>query len=284
MGCLCSDAIAHGIQRRAQVVLWCAVLAAAFFGSGGVRAEEIRIGGTGSALATMQLLGEAYARTRPGTQINVLPSLGSGGGIKAVLAGVIQIAVTSRPLKDAELKAGAVEIEYGRTPFIFATAVTNRTASLTLQELADIYAGKTARWPDGTPIRLVLRPVGDSDSDMIKSMSAALRDGLIAAEQRKGMAFAVTDQDAADMLEKVRGALGPFTLAQLLTEQRKLKALRVNNVEPGAQSIADGSYPYFKQLFMVTTAKTPAAARQFMAFVQSASSRELLLRNGYWVK
>ncbi|MDP1536171.1 MAG: substrate-binding domain-containing protein [Burkholderiales bacterium] len=264
--------------------MWCAVLAAAFFGSGSVRAEEIRIGGTGSALATMQLLGEAYARTRPGTQINVLPSLGSGGGIKAVLAGVIQIAVTSRPLKDAELKAGAVEIEYGRTPFIFATAVTNRTAGLTLQELADIYAGKTARWPDGTPIRLVLRPVGDSDSDMIKSMSAALRDALIAAEQRKGMAFAVTDQDAADMLEKVRGALGPFTLVQLLTEQRKLKALRVNNVEPGAQSIADGSYPYFKQLFMVTTAKTPAAARQFMAFVQSASSRELLLRNGYWVK
>lgn len=283
MGCLFSDANSHGIRRRAQVVLWCAVLAANFFGSGIVRAEEIRIGGTGSALATMQLLGEAYARTRPGTQINVLPSLGSGGGIKAVLAGVIQIAVTSRPLKDAELKAGAVEIEYGRTPFIFATAATNRTAGLSLQELADIYAGKTARWPDGTPIRLVLRPAGDSDSDMIKSMSAALRDALIAAEQRKGMAFAVTDQDAADMLEKVRGALGPFTLAQLLSEQRKLKALRMNNVEPGAQSIADGSYPYFKQLFMVTTAKTPAAARQFMAFVQSASGRELLLRNGYWV-
>lgn len=51
------------------------------------------------------------------------------------------------------------------------------------------------------------------------------------ATQRKGLPFAVSDQNAADTIEKVPGALGASTLAQLLTENRPLKALRLNNAE-----------------------------------------------------
>lgn len=284
MGLQFAYGIPHRIRQRLQGILLCAVSVAALSGTGSVYAEEIRIGGTGGALATMQLLGEAYARTRPGIQIIIVPALGSGGGIKAALAGAIQIAVSARPLTDAEIKAGAVAVEYGRTPFVFATANTNRSPGLTQQALVDIYAGRTERWPDGTRIRLVLRPAGDSDSDMINSMSAAMRDALAAAGKRKGMALAVTDQDAADSLEKIPGALGTSTLAQILAEQRKLKALRLDNVEPNAQSIANGSYPYYKQLFMVTTPKTSPVARQFIAFVQSPAGHEILTRTGHWVK
>ena len=267
----------NGALRMAVYVTCC--LAAA-----NTQAEDIRIGGTGGALATMQQLADAYIKTRPGIRITVLPSLGSSGGIKAVFAGSIQIAVTSRPLKAAEIKAGVAEAEYGRTPFVFATAVKNRITGLTLQQLVDIYAGKTENWPDGTRIRLVLRPVGDSDSDMVKGMSAAMREAKVKAEQRKGMAFAVTDQDAADSLEKIPGALGPTTLAQILSEKRGLKALRLDDIEPSPQSIADGRYRYYKTLFMVTTPKTSPAARQFITFVQSPPGREILVRTGHWVK
>lgn len=278
------DGTAHRLRRSVRKVLLGAAFVAVIPCIAAAQTEELRIGGTGGALATMQLLGDAYTKTRPGIRITVLPSLGSGGGIKAVLAGSIQIAVSSRPLKAEETRAGATEVEYGRTPFVFATAATNPIAGLTLQQLIDIYTGKTENWPDGTRIRLVLRPVGDSDSDMIKAMSAAMRDAKIKAEQRKGMAFAVTDQDAADNLEKIPGALGPSTLAQILSEKRRLKALRLDDVEPAPQTIADGRYAHYKTLFMVTTPKASPAARQFIVFVQSVSGREILLRTGHWVK
>ena len=70
--------------------------------------QELRISGTGAGLGTMQVLAQAYVKTAPGTKLVVLPSMGSGGGIKAVLAGAIQIGVSSRPLSDTETKAGAV--------------------------------------------------------------------------------------------------------------------------------------------------------------------------------
>lgn len=258
--------------------------AAALLLAASVQAEEIRIGGTGAALGTLQMLAQAYAKTQPDVRIAVLPSMGSGGGIKAVLAGAIQIGVSSRPLSEAEAKAGAAAVEYGRTPFVFAAAVTHKASGITTQHLVDLYAGKVDAWPDGSKVRLVLRPVGDSDSEAIKAMSPAMREAKSAAEQRKGMVFAVTDQEAASAIEKVSGALGPSTLALLISEKRGLKALALDGVVPSAQTLANGSYPMFKQLLLVTGPKTPPEALAFVGFVQSAAGREILRQTGHWVK
>lgn len=249
----------------------------------GAKAEVLSIGGTGAALGTMRLLGEAYARQQPGLSVQVLPSMGSGGGIKAVLAGAIQLAVSARPLSAQEQQAGAQAVEYGRTPFVFATQSSNKARGINSQELVEIYAGRLDRWPDGTPIRLVLRPVGDADSETIKSISPALREAKLLAEQRKGMLFAITDQEAADALERTPGSFGPATLALLISEKRALKALTLNGVAPEPRHLADGRYPLAKSLLLVSGPSPGAAARGFIEFTRSPAGREILRRNGYWV-
>ena len=273
--------------RHCPLDHWRHLLAAAALVLGGataVKAEEIRIGGTGSALGTMRLLGAAFAKSHPDIKITVLFSMGSGGGIKAVLAGAVQLAVSSRPLTESEVKAGAVEFEYGRTPLVFATGPKNAAVDLSTQNLIDIYAGKTEQWPDGSKIRLVLRPIGDGDSELIANIAPAMREAKNLAEQRKGMAFSVTDQDAADNIETIPGAVGPSSLAQIITEKRQLKALSLNGVAPDAKALADGSYPLQKPLSIVSSPKSPAAAQAFVAFVRSAAGREILLQTGHWVK
>ncbi|MCB1808002.1 MAG: substrate-binding domain-containing protein, partial [Candidatus Competibacteraceae bacterium] len=114
------------------------------------QAEAFRIGGTGGALATLQLLADAYGQSHPEVEITVLPSLGSGGGIKALAAGAIQLAVSSRPLKDAETRLGVNAFEYGRTAFVFAVGRETAVDSVTTQEVAAIYSGALEHWPDGT--------------------------------------------------------------------------------------------------------------------------------------
>lgn len=264
---------------RCLVTLLCA-----FTVTGNAYADEIRIGGTGAALGTMTILADAFVKRQPDAKFNVLPSIGSGGGIKAVLQGAIHIAVSSRALNATERTAGAVEFEYGRTPFVFATAAAGKTTGLTTQNLIDIYSGSMGQWPDGSRIRLVLRPVGDSDSEIIKAISPAMREAKNAAEQRKGMLFTVTDQETATAIEGTPGALGPTTLALLLSEKRPLKALALNGVAPDAKSLADGAYPLFKQMYIVTSPKSPPSALAFVAFVRSAAGREILQQNGHWTK
>ncbi len=76
---------------------------------------QITIGGTGNALGTMKKIAEAYQQTHPEVEIKVLPNIGSSGAIKAVPAGRIQIGLSARPLKKAELKKGIVTIDSDRS-------------------------------------------------------------------------------------------------------------------------------------------------------------------------
>lgn len=246
-------------------------------------ADEVRIGGTGSALGAMHLLANAYEKFDRGTKLSVLPSLGSGGGIKALLAGAIEIGVSSRALRDKERSQGALELEYARTPFVFATRPATKATGITVTEIAGIYSGRIRNWPDGTRIWLVMRPKGDTDTALIARISPEVRAALDIARKRAGQLTAVTDQECAMLLEKHPGSFGTSTLGQILTEKRKLKALGLNGVEPSAKNLAAGSYPYYKPLFIVTTSKTPEAARRFIAFVQSKAGREILQQTGHVV-
>ncbi|KAF0219759.1 MAG: phosphate transport system substrate-binding [Geobacteraceae bacterium] len=250
--------------------------------SGAARGEDlIKIGGVGSALGAMKLIAAAFEKSHPGIKVQVLPSLGSSGGIKAVLQGALDIGLSGRLLKDDEKGEGAVAIEFARTPFIFITTKDIQKAGLTTQELEKIYGGQIQKWPDGTRIRLVLRPEGDSDTNILKGLSPGMSQAVKSALARKGMAFAVTDQENVKKMEKMPGAFGLSTLTQIITENAPFKILSFNGVKPNVKALADGSYPLFKPLFLVTVpAKTPPTARQFIAFVQSPAGRKILANSG----
>ena len=54
--------------------------------------------------------------------------------------------------------------------------------------------------------------------------------------------------------------------------------LAYNGVKPSVAALAAGSYPLYKPLYLVTTSKTPAAARQFAEFIHSAAGRKILAK------
>jgi phosphate transport system substrate-binding protein len=245
--------------------------------------EQIKIGGTGAALGTMQLLAEAFSQGSPGIKIITVGNLGSAGAIKAMGSGAIDLAVTSRPLSETESRLGMSQLEYARTPFVFAVSARSSVNAITRRELAEIYSGRMAKWPDGSTIRVVLRPVSDIDTELVKAISPGIGQGVSAAEKRPGVQFSVTDQDAAGDLERIPGAIGPSSLALILSERRALKALKLDGVEPTPANAASKAYPLYKQLFFVIGAKRPAAAERFIDFVRSPAGRRILSDNGHWI-
>lgn len=251
--------------------------------SGPAKAETIRAGGTGAALGTMRLLAEAFQKAHPDAKVVIVPGLGSGGGRKALLGGAIEIAVTSKAGKAEEKLQGATATLYGRTPFVFATSKKNSAAALTTKEILEIWNGNRTAWPNGQRLRLILRPESDSDTDVLKSLSPAMAEAVKAALSRPGMKMAVTDGDSADAIESTPGALGTSTLALMISEERSLKALALNGVTPSPKSIADGTYPYMKSVYLLTGSKPSQATQEFVSFVSSARGREILGQLGYWV-
>ncbi len=240
----------------------------------------VKIGGTGSALGTMVQLAGAYEKSHPGIRIMIMPSLGSAGAVKAVLGGGIALAIASLPLTETERQQGAVEVEYARSPFAFITNAKVDKKVVTTHELEDIYSGRKSTWPDGSRIRLILRPEKDIDSRLLRGISPAMDQVVKAAMARPGMIIAITNQESTAAVARTPGALGGATLTEVISEKRPVNILSFNGVQPSVKGIADRSYPLVKSFYLVTTPKTPAEARQFAQFVLSPAGRKILTKNG----
>src|SRR4030042_6356520 len=71
--------------------------------------EKLIITGTGSSIGTMQRMGEVFQKKHPNVTVNLPPSIGSTGAIKAVKAGRIDIGLSYRPLKPDERSMEIIE-------------------------------------------------------------------------------------------------------------------------------------------------------------------------------
>ncbi len=260
-----------------------ALLAIATLLAGAARAQEIVIGGTGNALGTMRLLGQAFVRAHPTMKVTVLDSIGSSGAAKAVPKGAIDLGLMARALTASEGASGLVATEYARSPTVFAVSSKAAVTGITRQQVADIYTGKLTQWPDGTQIRPVLRQPGDDNTIQIRALSPDIERALAIAEKRSGLPYAVIDQEAADKIEAIPGAIGVTTLALIKSEGRALQALKLDGIEPAPEQLASGAYPLVKHFFLVSLRQPSPAASEFAAFVQSAAGRAILTRTGHWV-
>lgn len=241
---------------------------------------NLTIGGTGAALGTMQKLADEFKKSHPDVHVKILPSLGSGGGIKALIAGQLAVGVSSRPITDAERSNGVAAREIAKTPFVFVTGPNNPVNNVTLDELAGLYSGKTTNWPDGDLVRPVLRPLTDIDTQLVKAMSPALAEAVGKAHHRPGKNIAVTDTDSANELEQIPGAIGTSTLSLIKSENRRLKVLIVDGVEPSIQNVSSKKYPYLKSIYLVAPSKPSPMVQAFTKFIDSASGKAILIQTG----
>ncbi len=242
--------------------------------------EVLRIGGTGGAVGTMKRLASAYSKSHPDIRIELMPSIGSSGAVKAVSKGALDIGLIARPLKESEGRLNLQARKYAASPFVFATSTTCPRTDITTEELIMVYGGEMRQWPCGSRVRLVLRPAGDSDMVIIRGISPALSEAVDKALTRPGMLVALTDQDAADILVRGPERFGTSTLALIVTEARPLRILSFNGVVPTLQTLADGSYPLSKTFSLVTNLPPSRHGASFIDFVFSPAGRKILEDSG----
>lgn len=267
-------------SRIVSIIGWTAVMAVLAVPA---RADEtIRISGTGGALGGARLLGEAFMKKHRDVQVEVLKSTGSTGGIKAVKAGKLDIALSSRPLKQEEKGPGIVEEAYAKTPFIFATRSPGPVEGLSLAEIEDIYAGRKTAWPDGSRIFLVLRPKSDYITAFLENISPGMKVASDAALNKVGIFVGMTDQDSADQIEITSGSFGTTTLALVSSEKRRIRPIAVEGISPVDRSGANAKYPYAVTFHLVYAKQgMRGITKEFLRFIRSREGERILRRSGH---
>ncbi len=242
--------------------------------------ETIRIGGTGSALGAMKSIAKAFEKSNPSIKVIFTPSIGSSGAVSAVAKGSLDIGLMGRPLINDELTLGLVPIMYAKSPFVPVIHNKMRINNITSKDVESIYKGTLTTWKNGERVRLVLRPASDADTGLIRQITPEMNSLVDAAQQRKGMLLAKTDQDNLNIIEKTPGAFGFTTLTQVVVEKRKIRILSLNGVHPNLKTLASGSYPFLKTFSIITVRQPSRPVKIFCDFVRSAVGRTILEKTG----
>lgn len=241
--------------------------------------ETVRINGTGAGLVVMKPLIKAFRKSHPNVRFEMERSLGSAAALKAVMAGAIDIAVAGRPLKPEEAQRLQAS-EYGKIPYAVTTHRGVKVKNVTTSELAAMYSGKQAAWPDGEFVRVVLRPLEDADTKILRTLSPEMDAATTAAHARKDMVMGITDQEAFENIKKIHGAVCFTPLAMALSEPGSVNVADFNGVAPTVSNLASGKYPHFKSISIVLREGAPAAAKEFAAFINSGKGTAIARKAG----
>jgi phosphate transport system substrate-binding protein len=241
----------------------------------GSEQTRLIVGGTGSSLGFMRLLGKSYSAYYPEVTVEVLPSLGTSGGIRALKSGAIDVAVAGRHLTDHE-KIGLHHSFLGKSPVVFAVHPGTPVEEITLSEIVNIYDGTNLTWSDQSRIRIFLRPTNDTDWQLMNSFSPELTRALQIARENEGIYLAITDSDAITYLENVRGSIGPATLTMIAAERRRVKILHYHGRNPDAANHIQEKYPMQKSYFLLSRIDTTPAVAKFVDYIQSPQGQKIL--------
>lgn len=248
----------------------------------GVHAAEtnLRIGGSGTDLATFRLIADEFKKSYPNIKVEIPASIGSGGAVKAVTSGWLNIGLMSRSLKQSEQSSKFATHLYAKTPLVFAVSNPHSISSITLKQIEAIFSGQLTKWNSQEEIRLILRPKSDSDTLILLAAYPQLAASLNKAHSQRGLPVAISDQDAINNLENLPGAFGTTTLATILSESRKVKVLALEDDMPSAGNV---QYSLYKELYLILPKNVSQEAVKFIEFLRSSKSIEIFRRTGHQV-
>ncbi|HEX7342528.1 MAG TPA: substrate-binding domain-containing protein [Rhodanobacteraceae bacterium] len=205
-------------------------------------------------------------------------------GIDAVAHGTADIAGSVRGR--APLRSDEAHLVFTPVAWDALVIITNRhnpVDNLTLKQLHDIYYGLITNWDQ----------VGGPDLPIHAYADASPTDGIEFSLRR--LLFGRGNQPVAaprlylnvDALEQAVGldaqSLAVTTLSDAYNHPR-LKMLSINGTRPDTANIANGSYPLYTPLYLVTrppgsNAAKAARIRQFVAFAQSPKVAAIMRRH-----
>ncbi len=226
--------------------------------------DVVRIGGTGMGLRAMERLGEQLSGSGANVAIQVLPSLGSSGGINALLGGALDIALVARPISPAERDKGLTQAVCMTTALVFATSKAASAGSddgITSAQLPALYADPRPLWPDHTPMKVVLRSSTGSEVPYLVGKIPAMAPAFELAYKRGGMPVGMTDQENIKLATQIQGSLAITTLLQIRAENVALRPLRFDGADPALAAAGDGRYPLPLQMCLFVTESRRAAPR-----------------------
>ncbi len=264
------------MKRKNLFLLWALAIVAMF--STTAFAENLVINGSTTVLPITQKVAEAYMKDYPEVNISISGG-GSGNGIKAIIDGTTDIAMSSRFIRDSEVKQA---VDKGSYPVPFSVAYdcivpivhpSNPVDDLSLDQLKDIYTGKTKNWKE----------VGGEDRPIVvfsRDTSSGTYEVWDEKVLRKERVFpgALLQASSGAVVQGVASNRNGIAYVGIGYLTGTIKAVTVNGVEGTEETTLSGEFPVSRPLFIFTRGWPEGRTVHFINYMLNPEKGQKLVK------
>lgn len=217
---------------------------------------------------------------------------GSAGGIAQLGAGQIDIAMSSKPIADAD-KAMFPKVDFTSTQIgedavgivVRKEVADGGLTSITKAQLRMLFEGKISNWKQlgGPDLKTFVydKEPGRGTREVLDKFLYG-KTGKAPAPPTDNPRYAVVggNEETRTKLESTPGSVAPLSTGFVLGHPQ-LVALTVDGVVPTNAHIADKTYPLARPLFLVTNGPATGAAKAFIDYVLSPPGQALVTKHDY---
>ncbi|MFK7741241.1 MAG: phosphate ABC transporter substrate-binding protein [Planctomycetota bacterium] len=262
----------------------------------GSGAKEIENDGSNTMLVVATALAEIYHEQHPEIVISVSGN-GSGTGIASLIAGDVDIANASRPMKPEEIAAAKkngqdpVEHIVGYDGIAIYAHKDNPIESLTLDQLKAIFGtgGSAASWKD------LGIDLGSDSANEIAALSRQSSSGTYEcfrnivlggkkASFKQNCRLLNGSKEVVEFCAKTKSAIGYSGLAYA-TPDVKIVPVRKSKSDPAVlptnDTVLDKRYAIARPLYMYTNGEPQGDIKAYVDWIKSPEGQGVLLKKKY---
>jgi phosphate transport system substrate-binding protein len=261
--------------------------------------DTLKIGISVTTKYLMELVNPVFSKANP--KMNITSRIDQTGNVvDDVIMGKASVAITTRNLKDFEIKKSATVMgtPIGLDGLVLAMSSSIPINNLSFEQIIDIYTGIYTNWKQLGGDDLQIVAVGRIKAydpiqlfaDFMQLDTKPQDDGIVYSKKgennwNKNVAISpATDADALEMLLKMPGAVTYFPLQifnNYQAEKKAIKALEFNGVKASGTTIANGQYFIHRRLNIMTNGMPNGVSKTFVDFMLSKKGQELIQQAGY---
>jgi phosphate transport system substrate-binding protein len=233
-------------------------------------AGSLKLSGSTTCQPVVQLISNSFARKYPGTKVTVAGG-GSGVGISDVLAGRVNVGMSSRDLKSTEKSKGAYGTAFARDAMTIIVNPHMPVRKLTNAQVKAIYTGRITNWKQvGGPNATIVvcgrtAPSGTFDFFVEKFLGTSRQSSRVKTYSSNGL--------VRNAVKSNNFAIGYVGMAYV---NSTVRGVALDGVSPTRTNAVSGKYKYVRRLWYVTKGRPAGLAKTFIDFSLSSTGQSLV--------
>ena len=249
--------------------------------------QTIKISGSTTVLPIVQKAADQYMATHPDADIQISGG-GSGVGIQAIGAKTVDIGMSSRDVTTAEMTKypSFVVTTVAQDGIAVVVNPANTVKYLTLDQIKNIYLGKTTKWTEitgaevpGTNNQIVV--IGRDSASGTRSFF----DEHLLAKKTPTSKMLEKNSNGA-VLQTVAQTPGSIGYVSIGFVSDDVKALPIwynadKIIAPNLENVKSRAYPVSRNLYVITNGEPKGLTGDFINYILSADGQKIVSDEGY---